>query len=101
MCIRDSLIYLPKDYDAKQSKKWPVLVFLHGSGERGEDLNKLKVHGPPRLVNEGRDLPFVIISMPVSYTHLDVYKRQGEPLVFLFTNLIHLIYCLKINCKIC
>lgn len=57
------LIYLPKDYDAKQSKKWPVLIFLHGSGERGEDLNKLKVHGPPRLINEGRDMPFITISM--------------------------------------
>lgn len=56
------LIYLPKDYDAKSGKKWPVLFFLHGSGERGTDINKVKIHGPPRLINEGQDFPFIVIS---------------------------------------
>ena len=31
------LLYLPKDYNQKDS--WPVLLFLHGSGERGDDLD--------------------------------------------------------------
>jgi predicted peptidase len=31
---------------------WPLLLFLHGAGERGEDLAQVAVHGPPRLVEE-------------------------------------------------
>ena len=54
------LLYLPPDYDKQES--WPLMVFLHGAGERGNDLNKLKVHGPPKLVETGKDLPFVIVS---------------------------------------
>lgn len=33
----------PKDYDAK--KKYPLVIFLHGAGERGDDNEKQLVHG--------------------------------------------------------
>ena len=33
----------PKDYDAKQ--KYPLVIFLHGAGERGDDNAKQLVHG--------------------------------------------------------
>ncbi|WP_397570030.1 dienelactone hydrolase family protein [Schlesneria sp. T3-172] len=56
----DYLIYLPKDYD--QQKSWPLLVFLHGSGERGNDLEKVKVHGPPKLIDQGKDFPCIVVS---------------------------------------
>ncbi|HVX59559.1 MAG TPA: dienelactone hydrolase family protein [Pirellulales bacterium] len=54
------LLYLPRGYDQQES--WPLLLFLHGSGERGDDLELVKKHGPPRLVAEGRDFPFIIVS---------------------------------------
>ncbi len=57
----DYLLYLPEGYKPG-GKKWPLMLFLHGAGERGNDLNKLKVHGPPKLVEQGKDLPFIIIS---------------------------------------
>lgn len=56
------LLYLPDGFDEEPGKQWPLLVFLHGSGERGSDLEKVKVHGPPRLINEGRKFPFVVLS---------------------------------------
>jgi predicted peptidase len=57
------LLYLPKDYAKDKQKKWPVMVFLHGSGERGADLNRVKLHGPPKIVEtEKKDLPFIIVS---------------------------------------
>ena len=31
----DYLLWLPQDYDAAQP--WPLILFLHGSGERGSD----------------------------------------------------------------
>jgi predicted esterase len=56
------LLALPEEYSADTAKKWPLLIFLHGSGESGDDLNKVKVHGPPKLVEQGRKLPFIVVS---------------------------------------
>jgi predicted esterase len=56
------LTYVPPDYEKDPNRKWPLLVFLHGSGERGDDLERVKVHGPPKLVAQGRTLPFIVIS---------------------------------------
>jgi poly(3-hydroxybutyrate) depolymerase len=56
----DYLLYLPDDYGSKE--KWPLIIFLHGAGERGSDLNKVTLHGPPKLVEEGQEFPFIIAS---------------------------------------
>ena len=57
----DYLLYIPEGYDQDSPKQWPLMLFLHGAGERGSDLNKVKVHGPPKVV-ESRNLPFIIVS---------------------------------------
>jgi predicted peptidase len=57
----DYLIFLPQDY-GNEHKKWPLMVFLHGAGERGDNLNKVKVHGPPKLAEQGKNFPFIIVS---------------------------------------
>ena len=54
------LLYLPKDYGAK--KDWPVVLFLHGAGERGDgNLELVKKHGPPKLAEE-KSFPFIVVS---------------------------------------
>lgn len=55
------LLYLPKDYDAAKQKS-PLLLFLHGSGERGSEISLVAKHGPPKLVAKGQDLPFIVVS---------------------------------------
>jgi len=55
------LLYLPPGYSAGD-KKWPLVVFLHGSGESGTNLAKVKVHGPPKVVEEKPDFPFILVS---------------------------------------
>ena len=55
------LLYLPEGY-GKDETKWPLVLFLHGAGERGTDLDLVKRHGPPRLVEEGRKYPFILVS---------------------------------------
>jgi hypothetical protein len=37
-------------------------MFLHGSGERGDDIEKVKTHGPPKLVAGGKKFPFIVVS---------------------------------------
>lgn len=56
----DYLIYLPGQYEQQES--WPLLLFLHGAGERGDDLELVKVHGPPKLIAAGRDFPMIVVS---------------------------------------
>jgi len=57
----DYLLYLPEEY-GKEKKLWPVMLFLHGTGERGSNLNKVKTHGPPKLIAEGKKFPFIVVS---------------------------------------
>ena len=62
--------YLPKGYDAKAAKRWPLMLFLHGAGERGDEVRKVEVHGPLKLINAGQDLPFIIVAPQCPSGHL-------------------------------
>lgn len=55
-------LYVPKN---KDNEKLPLIVFLHGAGERGNgttDLEKVKVHGLPKYVAEGNEYPAIILA---------------------------------------
>ncbi len=56
------LLFLPKDYGTDATKKWPTILFLHGAGERGDNLDVVKVHGPPKIVESKPDFGFIVIS---------------------------------------
>lgn len=52
-------LYLPEGY-TNGEKRWPLMFYLHGAGERGDDLQLLKKNGPLKLVDQGKDFPFII-----------------------------------------
>lgn len=56
------LLYVPKDYATETRRHWPLILFLHGAGERGTDLQKVTIHGPPKLVKQGKEFPFILVS---------------------------------------
>jgi dienelactone hydrolase len=56
------LLYLPNGYNDDSSKKWPLVIFLHGSGESGRDIDSVKKHGPPQSVEKGKQFPFILVS---------------------------------------
>lgn len=56
------LLFLPQNYGKDPQKKWPLIFFLHGAGERGDDLNLLKKHGLPKIVESRPDFPFIVVS---------------------------------------
>jgi predicted peptidase len=62
----DYLLYLPPDYNKQADQKWPLILFLHGSGERGSDVTVVKKHGPPKIVENEPDSPlakqFIVVS---------------------------------------
>lgn len=56
------LLQFPKDYYPSQETKHPLILFLHGAGERGNDLEELKQHGIPKIAEEHIDFPFIAVS---------------------------------------
>jgi predicted peptidase len=56
------LLYLPPDYKPDSVQKWPLILFLHGAGERGDDLELVKKHGIPKVVEERQDFPFIAVA---------------------------------------
>ncbi len=61
-CSVNYLLFLPKDYQAHSGKRWPLLLFLHGAGERGTDVWKVATHGPPKYVKDHPEFPFIVAS---------------------------------------
>lgn len=56
------LLFLPEDYSKNKQKKWPVILFLHGAGERGNDLESVKINGIPKIVETEKDFRFIVVS---------------------------------------
>jgi dienelactone hydrolase len=58
--------YLPANFNATSGQKYPVVLFFHGAGEKGNgttDLNKILAAGLPKLLNSNTlDLPGIVIS---------------------------------------
>ncbi|MCH4886221.1 phospholipase [Acidaminobacter sp. JC074] len=55
----DYLLYLPDDYDKKD--EWPLILFLHGAGEVGDNLAYLKTQGLPKYL-ETNSLDAIVVS---------------------------------------
>ena len=62
----DYFVHLPPDYDKDPQKKWPVILFLHGSGERGYDLKLLARQPLVQGIEKRKDFPFILIAPQVS-----------------------------------
>lgn len=60
-------LYFPKDYDTKEEEDFPLLLFLHGGGEAGGSLEDLQINGPPKLIVEGKEFPFLILAPQLPY----------------------------------
>ena len=56
----DYLLCLPQGYDSSSDKRWPLILFLHGSGERGTNVWLVAKHGPPKMGATATNLPFII-----------------------------------------
>lgn len=58
------LIYYPEDYDAQADKEFPVVLFLHGAGERGASPGILSTKRSflPGMVKRDVNFPFIIVS---------------------------------------
>ena len=67
------LFFLPQDYYSDKNTRWPLILFLHGIGERGTELELVKIHGIPKIVKTKEDFPFITVSpqCPIEYVWAD------------------------------
>ena len=54
------LLFSPKEYGVDAEKKWPLIFFLHGAGERGVDLDILRDYGPAKEAQGDPNFPFIL-----------------------------------------
>ena len=80
------LLYLPADYEAQASTEFPLILFLHGAGERGSDLENVKRLGLPGKLQNWTDCPFIVIapqcpSDSVWVYHLDALRALLDSVI--------------------
>lgn len=56
------LISFPINYDAKSKSGSPLILFLHGAGERGDDVWRASIHGPSKYAAQHPDFPFILVT---------------------------------------
>jgi predicted peptidase len=54
------IVYIPESYDPKD--KWPLILSLHGSCERGNNISDVMKWGINKILKENVDFPFVVVS---------------------------------------
>ena len=54
-------LYTPDGYN-ESSSDYPLVLYLHGVGERGDDLSKLEVNGLPEIINIGKKYSFITVA---------------------------------------
>ncbi len=56
------MIYLPEGYEEKTNEKWPLILFLHGTGDRGTNVFLLAKASPYMMIREKGPLSFIIVA---------------------------------------
>jgi predicted peptidase len=56
------LLFLPRGYATQREGLWPLILFLHGAGERGTNVWRADIHGPNKYIAAHPDFPFILIT---------------------------------------
>jgi predicted peptidase len=69
----DYLLYLPDEYGRDPHQQWPLILFLHGAGQRGDHIDQVAELGLPNLLNTRLKLPALVVSpqLPSSANWVD------------------------------
>ncbi len=74
-------ILYPEQYD--KGRKYPLVVFLHGSGERGNDNEKQLIHGSKLFLADSnrRNFPAIVVfpQCPVNISWHSFQNRSAQP----------------------
>jgi len=92
---RRSLLYVPGAYGNNPQQNWPLIVFLHGSGTRGNNLNLLKFEALPQILETKTDFPAIVLSPQLTNANADNYwtNTQAVDSLFILLDEIQQKYC--------
>jgi predicted esterase len=63
-------VYLPEDWRRDHDKQWPIILFLHGRGERGsEGMWQTQVGLPAQLRDHPERWPFIVVMPQCTQEH--------------------------------
>ena len=68
------IVYFPED----RKKNMPLLLFLHGIGERGDNIQNVEKYALPKYMNRF-DIPYIVVAPPCRANHFwDYHLRDVE-----------------------
>jgi len=75
-------LFLPKGYQ-QHGKRWPLMLFLHGAGDAGTNMERVKILGPPKVVETMPDFPCILVSpqSPVRSWNLDALNALLDDVI--------------------
>ncbi len=82
------LLFMPEDTSAMIDGKFPLLVSLHGIGDRGNNLQLLKRDGMPKILDGYRTFPFIVLSPQCPESTEWYYDRTDKLTVALINEII-------------
>jgi len=74
----DYLLFVPQNVSAAVNGKFPLILSLHGIGERGSDLSELKRDGLPKILDGNTEFPFMVLSPQCPETTEWYYDRTDR-----------------------
>ncbi len=86
------LLHIPPAYKADEGRKWPLILFLHGAGERGDELQRVKIHGIAKIVEAGAyyvpDVAQAFITVSPQCPENSMWLLQAEALMAVLDEVI-------------
>ena len=86
--VLNYLLFMPANTTAMEQGKYPLILSLHGIGERGNDLQQLKRDGLPRGLDGNTAFPFIVISPQCPVSTEWYYDRTDTLLIKLLDQVI-------------
>jgi predicted peptidase len=81
---RNYLLFLPAAYGNDPAQKWPLILFLHGSGTRGNNIENLMYEALPQILGFTPDFPFIVLSPQLTNDSGEDYWTRETVVASLF-----------------
>ena len=82
------LLFMPRDTSARIAGKFPLIISLHGIGESGNTLSRLKREGLPRILDGYTSFPFIVVSPQCPSTTEWYYDRTDINVIKLLDSVV-------------
>jgi predicted esterase len=56
------VVQLPRGYEAQKNRKFPAILYLHGSGDRGDDLPNIEKNSVFQFLAQHEDMPLIAVA---------------------------------------